>query len=99
MVAPTNTPELVAVGDVSLAGPEGLDPFAHVARYLRRGDIVFGNLECAFCETGEAAEKEIVLRAAPARALHLQQAGFHIVNVANNHALDFGPEGLRQKSN
>lgn len=90
------TLELIAVGDVSLSGPDGQDPFEHVARLLRAGDIVFGNLECVLCDTGAGAEKEITLRAAPARVGYLRQAGFDIVSVANNHILDFGPAGLDQ---
>lgn len=88
--------ELVAVGDISLACPEGYDPFGGVARYLRAGDIVFGNLESTLCDAGAEAEKEIILRAGPERAAHLHRAGFTVLNVANNHALDFGPAGLSQ---
>ncbi len=92
----TETLELLAVGDVSLICPEGRHPFEYVARYLRAGDIVFGNLEGVLCRTGVAAEKETTLRASPCMAVHLRQAGFSILNVANNHALDFGPAGLRR---
>jgi poly-gamma-glutamate capsule biosynthesis protein CapA/YwtB (metallophosphatase superfamily) len=90
------TLELIAVGDVSLICPQRCDPFEHVARYLRAGDIVFGNLEGVLCRTGVAAEKETTLRTSPRRAGYLRQTGFSILNVANNHALDFGPTGLRQ---
>jgi len=86
--------ELIVVGDISLACREGCDPFEGVARYLRAGDIVFGNLEAALCDEGAEVEKEIVLRAGPGMAAYLRQAGFTILNVANNHALDIGPAGL-----
>lgn len=90
------TLDLVAVGDISLACPADHIPFEHVARCLRAGDIVFGNLECVLCDAGIAAEKEITLRASPARAEYLRWAGFNILSLANNHALDFGPAGLTQ---
>ncbi len=90
------TLRLIAVGDVSLSGPDGQDPFEYVARLLHTGDIVFGNLECVLCDTGSEVEKEVTLRAVPARAEYLRQAGFDIVSVANNHVLDFGPTGLNQ---
>jgi poly-gamma-glutamate synthesis protein (capsule biosynthesis protein) len=90
------TLELIAVGDLCLVCSRGRDPFAHVARYLRAGDIVFGNLEAPLCEAGVPVEKDIILRAAPSSAAYLRQAGFTILNVANNHALDFGPAGLSQ---
>lgn len=90
------TLELLAVGDISLVCEEGRDPFANVARYFRAGDIVFGNLECVLCEAGTAAEKEVTLRVPSSCAGHLQRAGFTVVNLANNHALDFGSAGLAQ---
>lgn len=91
-----NSVELIAVGDVSLICQEGDDPFRHVARYLRAGDLVFGNLESVLCTSGVALEKETTLCAPPRMAGYLKSAGFDIVNVANNHALDFGPAGLKQ---
>ncbi len=90
------TLKLIAVGDISLSGPDGQDPFERVARLLHAGDIVFGNLECVLCDTGAGTEKEITLRADPARAGYLRRAGFDIVSVANNHVLDFGPAALDQ---
>ncbi len=89
------TLEFVAVGDISLAGPGGRDPFARVARYLRAGDIVFGNLEGVLCKAG-AAEKKATLRVSPRRAGYLRRAGFTVLNIANNHALDFGSAGLHE---
>jgi hypothetical protein len=90
------TLELLAVGDVSLACRDEQNPFRHVARYLRRGDIVFGNLEGTICDAGLGVEKEITLRVPPLRVGYLRQAGFTVVSAANNHALDFGPSGLRE---
>ncbi len=57
---------------------------------------MFGNLECVLCDAGTPAEKEITLRASPARAEYLREAGFTIVSLANNHVLDFGSTGLAQ---
>ncbi len=90
------TLDLLAVGDISLSCPAEHVPFEHVARYLRTGDIVFGNLECVLCDACTATEKEITLRASPLRAESLRTAGFSVVSVANNHALDFGSAGLIQ---
>jgi poly-gamma-glutamate capsule biosynthesis protein CapA/YwtB (metallophosphatase superfamily) len=90
------TLEFVAVGDVSLACSGARDPFERIARYLRAGDIVFGNLESVLCEAGTAAEKEMTLRVSPRKAGYLRRAGFTILNVANNHALDYGSTGLNE---
>lgn len=88
--------DLIAVGDIALTCSTDHVPFEHVARYLRKGDIVFGNLECVLCDKGVAAEKEITLYAPPERAEYLREAGFNILSLANNHILDFGSAGLAQ---
>ena len=88
--------ELIAVGDVSLVCPSACDPFEHVGRYLRAGDLLFGNLETALCSTGVTVEKEVALSVSPRQAECLSRTGFDIVSVANNHILDCGPHGLSQ---
>ena len=90
------TLDLLAVGDISLACATEHVPFKHMGRYLRTGDIVFGNLECVLCDPGTPAEKEVTLRAPPARAEYLREAGFNVVSLSNNHILDFGSAGLAQ---
>jgi len=90
------TAELIAVGDVSLVCPNGHDPFEHVGRYLRAGDILFGNLETALSDAGVAVEKEVALGVSPRQAEYLKRAGFDVVSIANNHILDYGSRGLSQ---
>lgn len=90
------TLEFIAVGDVSLVSQQGQDPFKHVGRYLRAGDLLFGNLEATLSDTDATVEKEVTLGVPPQRVRYLRQAGFDIVSLANNHILDCGPEGLRQ---
>jgi poly-gamma-glutamate capsule biosynthesis protein CapA/YwtB (metallophosphatase superfamily) len=90
------TLDLIAVGDICPTCSGDHVPFEYVARYLRAGDIVFGNLECAICDTGIPAEKEITLHAPLSHAKYLRQAGFGVVSLANNHSLDFGSAGLIQ---
>jgi poly-gamma-glutamate capsule biosynthesis protein CapA/YwtB (metallophosphatase superfamily) len=91
-----DTLELIAVGDISFACRDTSDPFEHTARYLRAGDIVFGNLECVLCDAFPEMEKEITLRTVPSRASYLQSAGFTVLSLANNHTLDCGSAGLAQ---
>jgi poly-gamma-glutamate capsule biosynthesis protein CapA/YwtB (metallophosphatase superfamily) len=90
------TVELIAVGDMSLICPKACDPFEHVGRYLRAGDLLFGNLETALCDTGVTVEKEVALGVSPRQAEYLSRTGFDVVSVANNHILDCGPRGLSQ---
>jgi poly-gamma-glutamate capsule biosynthesis protein CapA/YwtB (metallophosphatase superfamily) len=104
---PTPTPHptitLVAVGDLMLARDlvTLMDrygttyPFEHVAPVLSDADITVANLEGTFTDRGTAADKKYVFRTPPRDAAGLALAGIDVVSLANNHALDYGPEGLR----
>lgn len=61
---------------------------------LRGGALVFGNLETVLSDREEAlpAEKHYVFKAPASYATLLADAGFDVVNLANNHILDFGPD-------
>ena len=95
---------LAAVGDIMLGGsatPEmvrqGYDyPFEATRHLLQQADIVFGNLEGPLTDGGvPVADKTYVFRSPPAKvAPALAAAGFRVLSLANNHALDYGPEGL-----
>ncbi len=84
-----------ALGDAVTAGDIAF-PFARVADLLQEADYTVGNLESALGDTGEAAAKSYTFRAPPAAAQSLAWAGFDLVSLANNHALDFGPAALLQ---
>ena len=96
------TVRLRAVGDIMLAGPmeelmqrKGRDyPFAKMQPTLRGADIVFGNCECCIATCGSPILKQFNFRACPEGALALRESGFTIVNLANNHAWDYGREAL-----
>ena len=57
-------------------------------------DVTIGNLEIALTESSVRADKVITLKADPDIAFSLARGGFNIVSVANNHAMDFGSQGL-----
>lgn len=96
---------IAAVGDIMLGGKaeallerKGYDyPFAATAHLLKRADIAIGNLETPLTDRGgPVVDKTYLFRNPPDRvAPALKSAGFDIVNLANNHTLDYGPEGLR----
>jgi poly-gamma-glutamate synthesis protein (capsule biosynthesis protein) len=77
-----------------LAAGEMDYPFALVADTLREADIAVANLECAVGDRGEPLAKSYRFRAPPAAAASLALAGFDLVTLANNHAMDYGPLGL-----
>jgi hypothetical protein len=89
---------LVAGGDVALAGEPTRALLAGVRRFLQPADLAIANLEGTLAAGGSsrcAADAEagcFVFRAATAWASTLRSSGLTMVNVANNHALDFGPD-------
>ena len=68
--------------------------FRRVREHLA-GDILFGNLESPLGE-GPASSRGTRFRADPRFAAALRGAGFHVLSLANNHALDRGPAGLSE---
>lgn len=85
---------LLAVGDISLQTSDEIPPFETIKSAFERKDVLFGNLETTLTSGGNPAEKAAVLNISPDKAQHLKNAGFDILNVANNHIMDMGYEGL-----
>jgi len=69
--------------------PEKIIPLISITAV---GDII--NLESPFTRTGTKFEKKFTFKVSPAHAAGLANAGFDVVNLANNHILDYGIEGL-----
>jgi hypothetical protein len=90
--------EVIAVGDVMLGrGVAGaVDPLSGVAPWLRRADLALGNLECVVAGAGTPRPGPYRLRAPASVAATLRDAGFDVLGLANNHALDYGPAGLAE---
>lgn len=97
--SPAGTASVVFVGDIMLDnGPghaiaSGRDPFAACADLLVDADFTIGNLECVLGRAGKLAHKAYVFRAAEDSPRHLKRY-FTAVSLGNNHAFDFGAEGL-----
>jgi len=96
--------ELVAVGDIMLSRTveERTEvfgtsyPLEAVVGLLRGADIAIGNLESPLSVRGEPLQKRFLFRAHPRLAEALAWAGIDVVNLANNHQLDYGEEGFVQ---
>jgi len=90
---------IVFVGDIMLDnGPghrvsHGHDPFEHCAALLADADLAVGNLECVLGFEGERQLKPYVFRGAE-RSPEFLVKHFDALSLANNHTLDFGPDGL-----
>jgi hypothetical protein len=95
---------LSATGDIILGDAGSLPPaggagfFDGVAGALP-ADLVMGNLEqpltgdTGFRKCGQDSTGCHAFRAPPGYAGHLREAGFDLLNLANNHGNDYGPEG------
>ena len=57
-------------------------------------DLAMVNLETALTERGSPAPKTFHFRAPPVALDVLQAAGVDVVSMANNHAVDYGDDGL-----
>ncbi len=102
-----NVMHLAAVGDIMLDRALGdalrsgdIDYlFAPIGDTLITPDYTIGNLESALGETGQPENKGYTFQAPPEAAEALRRAGFDILTLANNHAMDFGVEGLLEAIN
>jgi len=84
-----NLGELVAAGWVEY-------PFEEIAGLLTSADLTIGNLESALGDVGEPVNKDYAFQAPPEAAQALELAGFDLLSMANNHAMDYGDLALRQ---
>jgi hypothetical protein len=100
---------IVAVGDIMmgttypidiLPPDDGKEIFKSVQAEFRDGDVVFGNLEGSLFDEGKPIKCKVPLSGncfefiMPTRYVsHLKEANFSVLNIANNHILDFGLEG------
>jgi poly-gamma-glutamate capsule biosynthesis protein CapA/YwtB (metallophosphatase superfamily) len=64
-------------------------------RLMQEADIAYGNLEFSINEHPEAQRPFYNFRAPTEFAWEVAAIGINMVSMANNHALDFGPEGLK----
>jgi len=92
---------MTAVGDIRLDGPvaavaaQGGDaaPTRDV-KALLSADIEFANLETPVTTRGAKTPKTWNFRARPAYLNIVKEAGFTVLNIANNHVWDFGRDGF-----
>lgn len=64
--------------------------------FIRSGDLAIGNFEMPLTDRGHPVEKLLNIRTDPAIARGLPVLGLDLVTLANNHAADYGWEGLSQ---
>jgi hypothetical protein len=101
------TISMSATGDIIMGNapgrlpPNGGKGFFAAVREALAADLVMGNLEEPITEDtgtgkcGPASKKCFQFRVPPSYAGHLKEAGFELLNQANNHGHDYGPAGFR----
>jgi poly-gamma-glutamate capsule biosynthesis protein CapA/YwtB (metallophosphatase superfamily) len=84
-----------AVGDVAPNREEPRSIFQHVTGLLKRGDIVFCQLEANLSNRGTPLpQARLASRTKPETAQVMKEAGFNVVSFASNHCMDLGPEAF-----
>jgi poly-gamma-glutamate capsule biosynthesis protein CapA/YwtB (metallophosphatase superfamily) len=101
---------VIGVGDIMMgtnfpdAGylpPKGVNPLKNVMHILADADVTFGNLEGVILNDGgdpkECKNPDLcyLFRSPEYMAGYLQEAGFDLMSLANNHAGDFGNPGRK----
>ncbi|MGW5671113.1 CapA family protein, partial [Micromonospora sp. NPDC003776] len=101
------TISLAATGDVIMGNAPSRLPaddgrgFFDGVKAALKADLVMGNLEEPLTEDtgagkcGPTPKNCFQFRAPPEYAAHLKDAGFQLLNQANNHGYDYGPKGYQ----
>jgi poly-gamma-glutamate capsule biosynthesis protein CapA/YwtB (metallophosphatase superfamily) len=90
---------ILFAGDIMLDGgpghliANGKDPFAACSKLFDDVDLAIGNFECVVGYAGNQQLKPYTFRGPSASPLFVKKY-FHAVSLANNHTLDYGPDGL-----
>jgi hypothetical protein len=100
---------IAAVGDIMMGSTypsgsplppnDGANVFPEMTPILSAADMTFGNLEGPMLEGGStskcgpASHSCFAFRVPTRFGRHLKDAGFDVMNLANNHASDFGENG------
>ena len=101
--------KVAAVGDTIMGSlPYGLPSDGGASLFsqvkpLLTGDVVMGNLEGTLSSGGASkcgadSSACYAFHTPPSYARWLKDAGFTVMNLANNHALDYGPSARPRPS-
>ena len=110
-VAATSSATMIFAGDISFDGfirhfaeeqnrCNYSELFTKVKQVLMDADLRIGNLECPLIKLPFTAKQAVLGKAvhqfgSTQAILGLKSAGFNIIQVANNHILDYGTNGVK----
>ena len=103
---PAGVVTIAAVGDIVMGSTPNLPPdggrsFFDGVKTDLAGDVVLGNLEGTLSvgggsKCGAGSTNCYAFQTPPSYGAWLRKAGFTVLNLANNHAYDYGPPGQTQ---
>ncbi|MFF2042573.1 CapA family protein [Kitasatospora sp. NPDC058170] len=77
---------------LAVKAPE--QPLGPISKTLSDADLAVLNLETAITDRGAPEPKTYTFRTSPKALTALRDSGVDVVSMANNHAVDFGADGL-----
>lgn len=92
--------KFVFIGDIMLGRlfnmkPATYNPFGMgILKFLQKADFIIGNLETTITTSDKPVEKTFNYKMLPTHARWLKALSLTHVNIANNHILDYGVDGL-----
>ena len=91
-------PRLAIVGDVAMEDADPHTVLGKSAAYLRESAIAMCNCEWPLTDRGTPwpGKAGRIVRSHPSKIETYVFAGFDVVGLANNHTMNYGPEGLLQ---
>jgi poly-gamma-glutamate capsule biosynthesis protein CapA/YwtB (metallophosphatase superfamily) len=90
---------MLLVGDVRVVRDDPPAAFKYVRERMRSADFMLGNLEGSMSDSGAMWPKGGVggsWKSDARQIAAIESAGFNAMNVANNHAMDYGYEALAE---
>jgi gamma-polyglutamate biosynthesis protein CapA len=93
-----DSPKMIGIGVRSATQQKGGSFLFAQARKMLQADLVIGNLEGVLSDAGFDPHRlrNAQLRGQPSMAKELKSAGFTVLNVANNHMMQYGPEPFKE---
>ena len=91
----TNSVSIVLCGDTLPVRLHDVSPSAQeIFQLASQSDLSIGNFEIPLTDRGSPVQKLLNIRAEPAVAQDVSQLGLDVVTIANNHAVDYGWDGI-----
>jgi poly-gamma-glutamate synthesis protein (capsule biosynthesis protein) len=85
---------ILVAGDFMIQKPTSESDRDSVSALLAAADLRIGNMDTVLSWAGQSGDKFSSLRGSPYSIPEVKAMGFEVVTLANNHSMDYGPDGL-----